>query len=112
MSSDGLVRETHVMRQEESGPRGLLGPTELIEHCGLLGPIELIKHFPGEPFAASDRLHWVGLEALRYHYQPPNGAFQPPLTHHSLLLFIRAPKKFECGTKGSAGSSRLRRARS
>src|SRR5262249_11648394 len=100
MSSAGLVSEMQVMRQEEPGPRGMLGPTELIEHCRLLSPIELIKHFPGEPFAASDRLHWVGLEALRYRYQPPNGAFQPPLTHHSLLLFIRAPKEFEARYEG------------
>ena len=78
MSSDGLVRETHVMRQEESGPRGLLGPTELIEHCGLLGPIELIKHFPGEPFAASDRLHWVGLERFATITSPPMGRSSPP----------------------------------
>jgi len=66
---------------------------------GLLGPLELIKHFPGEPCAASDRLRWVGLEALRYRDQPPNEAFQPPLTHHSLLLFLHTPKEFEmrCG---------------
>ena len=71
------------MRQQEPGL------------SGLLGPIELIKHFPGEPFATSDRLRWVGLEALRYRDQPPNEAFQPPLTHHSLLLFIRTPREFE-----------------
>jgi AraC family transcriptional regulator len=65
------------------------------EFSGLLGPIDLIKHFPGEPFATSDRLRWVGLEAFRYRDQPPNEAFQPPLTHHSLVLFIRTPKEFE-----------------
>jgi AraC family transcriptional regulator len=65
-----------------------------------LGPIELIKHFPGEPFARSDRLRWVGLEALRYRDQPPNEAFQPPLTHHSLLLFLRTPKDFEAWCEG------------
>jgi AraC family transcriptional regulator len=37
----------------------------------------------------------VGLEALRYRDEPPNGAIQPPLTHHALLLFIRTPKEFE-----------------
>ena len=76
------------MRQQDSGP------------SGLLGPIELIKHFPGKPLAASDRLRWVGLEALRYRDQPPNEAFQPPLTHHSLLLFIRTPKQFEAQYEG------------
>ena len=65
------------MRHRDPGP------------SGLLGPIELIKHFPGEPFAVSARLQWVGLEALRYRYQPPNEAFQPPLTHHTLLLFLQ-----------------------
>jgi AraC family transcriptional regulator len=67
---------------------------------GLSGPLELIKHFPGEPFAASDRLRWVGLEALRYRDQPPNEAFQPPLTHHSLVLFLRTPKEFEVRSEG------------
>ena len=67
---------------------------------GLLGPLELIKHFPGEPCAASDRLRWVGLEALRYRDQPPNEAFQPPLTHHSLLLFLHTPKEFEMQSDG------------
>jgi AraC family transcriptional regulator len=76
------------MRQQEPGL------------SGLLGPIELIKHFPGEPFAASDQLRWVGLEALRYRDQPPNEAFQPPLTHHSLVLFLRTPREFELQCDG------------
>src|SRR5215472_14640566 len=90
------------MRQQGPGPSGLLGPIELIERCGLLGPIELIKQFPGEPCAASDRRRWVGLEALRYRYQPPNEAFQPPLTHHSLLLLLHPPKEFEARSEGIA----------
>jgi AraC family transcriptional regulator len=76
------------MRQQEPGL------------SGLLGPLELIRHFPGEPFAGSDRRRWVGLEALRYRYQPPNEAFQPPLTHHSLLLFLHTPKEFELQCDG------------
>jgi AraC family transcriptional regulator len=76
------------MRQQEPGLRGFLRP------------LELIKHFPGEPFAASDRRRWVGLEALRYRWQPPNEAFQPPLTHHSLLLFLHTPKEFELRCEG------------
>jgi AraC family transcriptional regulator len=67
---------------------------------GLSGPLELIEHFPGEPCAASDRRRWVGLEALRYRDQPPNEAFQPPLTHHSLLLFLQTPKEFELHCDG------------
>src|SRR6516225_539783 len=67
---------------------------------GLLDPLDLVNHFPGEPCAASDRRGWVGLEALRYRDQPPNEAFQPPLTHHSLLLFLRTPKEFEARYEG------------
>jgi AraC family transcriptional regulator len=76
------------MQQQEPGLGGLVEPTELI------------KQFPGEPLAVSDRRGWVGLEALRYRYQPPNGAVQPPLTHHSLLLFLRTPTEFEARYEG------------
>jgi AraC family transcriptional regulator len=82
------MTERQMMRQQEPG----LG--------GLLGPLELITHFPGEPLAASDRQRWVGLEALRYRDQPPNEAFQPPLTHHSLLLFLHTPREFEARSEG------------
>jgi AraC family transcriptional regulator len=88
------------MQQQEPGLGGLFGPTELIKRCDLLGPTELSKHFPGEPLAVSDRRGWVGLEALRYRYQPPNGALQPPLTHHSLLLFLHTPREFEAQYDG------------
>jgi AraC family transcriptional regulator len=60
-----------------------------------LSPLELTKHLPGETFATSDGLRWVGLQAHRYREQPPNEAFVRPLTHHSLLLFLRTPKEFE-----------------
>jgi AraC family transcriptional regulator len=63
-------------------------------------PLELIKDFPGEPLAASARRGWVGLEALRYREQPPNEAFQPPLTHHSLVLLLRTPREFELHCDG------------
>jgi AraC family transcriptional regulator len=76
------------MRQQEPG---LSGP---------IAPLELIQHFPGEPLAASERRRWVGLEALRYREQPPNEAFQPPLTHHSLVLLLRTPKEFELHCDG------------
>jgi AraC family transcriptional regulator len=76
------------MRQQEPG-RG-----------DLVGPLDLIRQFPGAPCAASDRRRWVGLEALRYRYQPPNEALQPPLTHHSLLLFLHAPREFELQCDG------------
>jgi AraC family transcriptional regulator len=65
-----------------------------------LAPLELITQFPGVPCASSDQRRWVGLEALRYRDQPPNEAFQPPLTHHTLLLFMHAPKEFEVRSEG------------
>jgi AraC family transcriptional regulator len=76
------------MRLEESG------------HSGPRAPLELIDHFPGEPFAASDRHRWTGLQALRYRYQPPNETLQPASTHHSLLLFMHAPDEFEVRSEG------------
>jgi AraC family transcriptional regulator len=88
------------MQQQEPGLIGRVSPTALLKRSGLHGPLELVKHFPGEPFAARDRRRWVGLEALRYRDQPPNEAFQPPLTHHSLLLFLRTPKEFEARYEG------------
>ena len=65
-----------------------------------LAPLELITQFPGVPCASSDRRRWVGLEAIRYRDQPPNEALQPPLTHHTLLLFMHAPKEFEVRSEG------------
>jgi AraC family transcriptional regulator len=76
------------MQQREPGPGGPLSPLDLLEQ------------FPGEPFAASDRHRWVGLEAIRYRFQPPNEAFQPGLTHHTLLLFLHTPREFELHCDG------------
>jgi hypothetical protein len=70
------------------------------ERGGLSGPLELIKQLPGEPCASSAGRQWVGLEARRYRDQPPNEAFQPPLTHHTLLLFNHTPKEFEVRSEG------------
>ena len=67
---------------------------------GPLGPLELIKRLPEEPFAVSDRRRWAGLEAVRYRDQPPNENVVPPLTHHMLLLFLRAPKELEVRSEG------------
>ena len=58
MPSAGLVSETQVMRQEEPG-RG-----------GPIGPLDWLKILPFEAAAASDRLGWVGLEAARYRAAP------------------------------------------
>jgi AraC family transcriptional regulator len=40
------------------------------------------------------------LEAVRYRDQPPSENAVPPLTHHSLLLFLRTPKEFELRAEG------------
>jgi AraC family transcriptional regulator len=40
------------------------------------------------------------LEAIRYRYQPPNEVVQPPLTHHTLLLFLQTPKELELECAG------------
>jgi AraC family transcriptional regulator len=66
----------------------------------LSGPLELLNHFPGEALASSAGRRWLGVEALRYRYQPPNEAFAPPLTHHALLLFLSTPKEFACRCDG------------
>jgi AraC family transcriptional regulator len=79
---------TQVMRQQEPG---LSGP---------LGPLELTKHLPLETFAASDRLQWAGLEAVRYRDQPPKEIVVPPVTHDSLHLFLRTPKELELHCEG------------
>jgi hypothetical protein len=62
--------------------------------CRPLGPLELIERLPGEVFATSTGRQWAGLQAHRFREQPPNEAIVSPLTHHSLLLFIRTPKQF------------------
>ena len=100
------------MRQHEPVLGGLVSPTELIKRCGLHRPLDLIQHLPEEPFAMSDGLPWVGLEALRYRDQPPNEAFQPPLTHHRSSSSFRRRGSSRRSTKGSAGSSHPGPARS
>ena len=65
-----------------------------------LGPLELIKQLPEEVFASSDQRRWVGLEAVRYRYQPPNENLVPPMTHNMLLLFLGTPKEYEVCTEG------------
>src|SRR5262245_28572834 len=68
---------------------------EELRRSDLTNPLELIRYFPGEPCAASVGRQWVGLEALRYRDQPPNETLQPPLSHHSLLLFHHTPRDFD-----------------
>src|SRR5262245_61115554 len=82
MSTAGLVKETQVMRQEEPGRAGPLGPLA-----------SLRKIIPFEPCAASDRLGCVGLEAARYLAAPASELNPPALTHDRLVLFSRPPEE-------------------
>jgi AraC family transcriptional regulator len=67
---------------------------------GPLGPLEVRRQLvPFEPHAASDRLGWVGLEAVRYREAPAGEIDQPPMTHHTLVLYTRPPEELDlwCG---------------
>src|SRR5262249_11799320 len=48
-----------------------------------------------EASVISDRRQWVGLEAIRYREPPPAEVVVPPLTHHTLVLFLRTPSELE-----------------
>src|SRR5215813_1538697 len=65
-----------------------------------LGPLEWHKMIPIEPAAASDRLGWVGLEALRCRAVPAFELSPPALTHHRLVLFIRPPEELDLRYEG------------
>src|SRR5258708_27285738 len=84
----GLVKETQVMQQEE--PRG--GDS--------IGPLDWLKAIPFEPAAWSDRLGWVGLEAVCCRTEPAFELDQPALTHHWLPLFVRPPPPFALRSTG------------
>src|SRR5262245_39485216 len=76
------------MREEEPG-RG-----------GLIVPRDWHKSLPREADASSDRLGWVGLEALRCRALPAFELDPPALTHHRLVLFIRPPEELEMRYEG------------
>jgi AraC family transcriptional regulator len=76
------------MRQVEPGPRGPLGP------------LDWHKLLPLEADAASDRLGWVGLEALRCRKVPAFDLSPPALTHHRLVLYIRPPEEMDLVYEG------------
>jgi AraC family transcriptional regulator len=77
-----------VMRREESG---IGGP---------LGPIELRKLVPFEPRAVSDLLGWVGLQAARYLEAPASEIDLSALTHHTLVLITRPPEELDLRYEG------------
>jgi AraC family transcriptional regulator len=62
---------------------------------GPIDPLDWRKIVPFEAAAASDRLGWVGLEAVRYRAAPASELSPPAMTHHRLILFARPPKELD-----------------
>jgi AraC family transcriptional regulator len=76
------------MQQEKSG-RG-----------GAIGPLEWHKILPLKADAASDKLGWVDLEALRCRKVPAFDLSPPAITHHRLVLYIRPPEEMDLVYEG------------
>src|SRR5262245_56309766 len=83
------VTETPVMRHEEPGGGGPIGPLAALRTV-----------VPFEAAAASDGLGWVGLEAARYHAAPASEVHPPALTHHWLVLVTRPPDDLDLTYEG------------
>jgi AraC family transcriptional regulator len=77
------------MRQEKPGVGGPLAPLAAVRQV-----------VPCEAAAASDRLGWVGLEAVRFRDAPAAELDHPVLTHHMLVLFARPPEELELLCEG------------
>src|SRR6516165_8775333 len=68
------------------------------DEAGLGGPIDPLdwrKIVPFEAAATSDRLGWVGLEAVRYRAAPASELHPPAMTHHRFILFARPPEELD-----------------
>jgi AraC family transcriptional regulator len=66
-----------------------------------LAPLAAVHQVvPFEAAAASDRLGWVGLEAVRFRDAPAAELDHPVLTHHMLVLFARPPKELGLRCEG------------
>jgi AraC family transcriptional regulator len=59
----------------------------------LIVPQDCLKLVPFEPEASSDRMGWVGVEAIRWGAGPDVDLNPPAISHHSLLLFTRPPEE-------------------
>jgi AraC family transcriptional regulator len=73
-----------VMQSEEPGRGGPLGP--FVARRTIL---------PFGAAAASERLGWAGLEAVRYRVAPASECSTPALSHHRLVLFTRPTEELE-----------------
>lgn len=80
--------ETVVMHQDKQGASEPLRP-----HV-------FRKQVPFEPSAESERLGWVGLEAVRYRRVPTFELARPAMTHHALVMFHHAPDELEMRCAG------------
>jgi AraC family transcriptional regulator len=65
-----------------------------------IGPHDWRKIVPFEAAAASDRLGWVGLEAVRYRAAPASELHPPAMTHHRFILFVRPPEELDLVYEG------------
>src|SRR5215469_16899666 len=63
-------------------------------------PRDWHKLLPVVADASSDRLGWVGLEALRCRTAPAFELNPPAITHHRLVLFIRPPEELDMRYEG------------
>jgi AraC family transcriptional regulator len=63
-------------------------------------PRDWHKLLPVVADTSSDRLGWVGLEALRCRTAPAFELNPPAITHHRLVLFIRPPEEFDLRYEG------------
>jgi AraC family transcriptional regulator len=67
---------------------------------GPIGPLDCLKIVPFEPDASSDRMGWMGLEAVRWCAGPAADLNPPAISHHSLLLFSRPPEELHMEYEG------------
>jgi len=67
---------------------------------GPIGPLDWHKILPLESAVSSDRLGWVGLEALRCRKVPAFDLSPPAITHHRLVLYIRPPEEMDLVYEG------------
>jgi AraC family transcriptional regulator len=67
---------------------------------GPLAPLEWLKRVPFQAAAVSDRLGWVGLQAVRYYAAPASELDPPAMTHHRLILYTRPPAELDLRYEG------------
>ncbi|HKB02968.1 MAG TPA: AraC family transcriptional regulator [Gemmataceae bacterium] len=75
-------------------------PQQEPRHGEPLRPLDWLKAVPFVPAAWSDRLGWVGLEAVCCRTEHAFELDQPALTHHWLALFVRPPQELDLRFEG------------